>query len=371
MKRRQNLIDIPQVKSSAAGNWHAIFTAFVSSYDHKLFEKAGRKHGPCPLCGGTDRFQFFKDAQTSGGSNCRHCGAKPDGFDLVAKANDWTFIQTVREVSSLLTGDEVSTAKPIDWKKLRAEERKRDERQIQKDKFLKQLLNTVWSETFPADSPEAAPLRRYLSNRGLTVQRYPATIRFHPGLDSVNEDGEFEGTFPAMVAMVVDRDGVPVTLHRTYITDQGRKAPVQSAKKLMPYPSDRKASGGAIHLSGTGRVLNIAEGIETAFAVQEMVGGSIWATVNASMMRNLQVGEPVEAVWAWGDLDRSGDGQKSCRDLVDRLRTEGKQATAVLPNVSIPEGAKSVDWLDMFLNWYESAVIDKLRFVKSSQRKAA
>lgn len=371
MKHRQNLLDIPQVKALAIGNWHTIFTAFVSGYDHKLFERPGRKHGPCPICGGNDRFQFFKDAQQTGGSNCRHCGAKPDGFDLVAQANDWTFIQAAREISSLLSGDDVSTPKPVDWEKLKAEQRKRDQKQRTKDKFLKKLLNQVWGETFPADSPQAVPLRRYLANRGLTIQRYPATLRFHPGLDSVNEDGEYEGRFPAMVAMVVDKNGVPVTLHRTYITEDGRKAPVESAKKLMPYPSDRAVSGGAIHLSGTGRVLNVAEGIETAFAVQEMVGGSIWATVNSSMMRNLHVGEPVEAVWVWGDLDRSGDGQQSCRALVDRIREEDKQATAVLPNVAIPEGAKSVDWLDLYLDWYESVVIDKLRFIKSSQRKAA
>lgn len=368
---KKKYVDIPQTKALARGNWHTIFTAFVAAYDHRLFEKAGRKHGPCPLCGGNDRFQFFKDAKDTGGSVCRHCGAKPDGFDLVGQANDWDFIETARQIDALLNGEEVSAPKPVDWEKLRKQQEEATKRQKEKDEFFRSLLKKVWKESYRAEAPEAAPLRRYLANRGLDVHNYPRTLRFHPGLDSVNEDGEFEGTFPVMLALVVDKDGAPVTIHRTYLTEDGRKAPIESPKKLMPYPSDKSVSGGAIHLSGTGKVLNVAEGIETALAVQEMVGGSVWATVNASMMKNLQVGEPVEAVWSWGDLDRSGDGQAACKELVERLRKEGKQATACLPTMEIPAGAKSIDWLDVYLKWHDSSVIESLRFIKASQRAAA
>lgn len=203
------------------------------------------------------------------------------------------------------------------------------------------------------------------------MKEYPKTVRFHPGLKSYDEDGKFEGTFPAMVALVVDKNGDPITVHRTFITATGNKAPVQSAKKLMAYPSDRELSGGAIHLSGTGRVLNVAEGIETAFAVQQMVGGSIWATVNASMMRNLEVGEPVEALWVWSDLDRSGDGQSAASELVSRVREEGKRAVRELPPVPIPAGMKSVDWLDIYNDWYQGIAKDKGNLVRRMQLRVA
>lgn len=362
-------IDVMNVKLAAAGNWSLIFNALLPDFDERLIERAGRKHGPCPLCGGKDRFQFYKDAVETGGSNCRQCGPKPDGFEMVAQAHNCNFIDSVRKVQDVL-GGEVTVSKPETIRRHRPDPKKQ-EKQKRRDAWCRKMLKQVWRESLPAEAEEAFPLRAYLANRGLPIKQYPKTLRFHPGLKSFDEDKNYEGTFPAMVALVVDKSGDPITIHRTFITEIGSKAPVESAKKLMAYPSDRELSGGAIHLSGTGRVLNVAEGIETAFAVQMMVGGSIWATVNASMMRNLQVGEPVEALWVWSDLDRSGDGQTSATELVDRVRKEGKRAVRELPPVPIPAGEKSVDWLDIYNDWYQGIAKDKAKLVRRMQLKVA
>jgi len=102
-----------------------------------------------------------------------------------------------------------------------------------------------------------------------------------------------------------------------------------------------------------------------------MVGGSIWATVNASMMRNLEVGEPVEALWVWSDLDRSGDGQTAATELVDRVRAKGKRAVREMPPVPIPAGEKSVDWLDIYNDWYQGIAKEKSKMVRRMQLKVA
>jgi phage/plasmid primase-like uncharacterized protein len=362
-------VDVTSVKLAAAGNWSLIFNQLLPDFDERLLERAGRKHGPCPLCGGKDRFQFYKDAGETGGSVCRQCGPKPDGFEMVAQAHSCNFIDSVRKVQDVL-GGEVSVAKPASIRRHRPDPKKQ-EKQKRRDAWCRKMLKQVWRESLPAEADEAFPLRAYLANRGLPIKQYPKTLRFHRGLKSFDEDGNYEGTFPAMVALVVDKNGDPITIHRTFITGNGNKAPVESAKKLMAYPSDRELSGGAIHLSGTGRVLNVAEGIETAFAVQQMVGGSIWATVNASMMRNLEVGEPVEALWVWSDLDRSGDGQTAANELVDRVRNDGKRAVRELPPVPIPAGEKSVDWLDIYNDWYQGIAKDKGKLVRRMQLKVA
>jgi len=362
-------VDVNGVKLAAAGNWSMIFNQLLPDFDEQLIDRAGRKHGPCPLCSGNDRFQFYKDAHETGGSVCRQCGPKPDGFELVAQAHDCTFIESVRKVQDAL-GGEVTVTKPETIRRHRPDPKKL-EKQKRRDDWCRKMLKQVWRESVPAEATEAFPLRAYLANRGLPMKEYPKMLRFHPGLKSFDEDGKFEGTFPTMVALVVDKNGDPITIHRTFITGNGSKAPVQSAKKLMAYPSDRELSGGAIHLSGTGRVLNVAEGIETAFAVQQMVGGSIWATVNASMMRNLKVGEPVEAIWVWSDLDRSGDGQQAASQLVDRIRKDGKRAVRELPPIPIPAGEKSVDWLDIYNDYYQGVAKDKGNLVRRMQLKVA
>lgn len=367
--KKKDRVDVASVKMAAAGNWSMIFNQLLPDFDERLLDRAGRKHGPCPLCAGTDRFQFYKDAVETGGSNCRQCGPKPDGFEMVAQAHNCNFIDSVRKVQEVL-GGAVCVSKPESIRRYRPDPKKQ-EKQKRRDEWCRKMLKQVWRESLPAEAPEAFPLRAYLANRGLPMKEYPKTLRFHPGLESYDEDKKYEGTFPAMVALVVDKNGDPITIHRTFITGNGSKAPVQSEKKLMAYPSDRTLSGGAIHLSGTGRVLNVAEGIETAFAVQQLVGGSIWATVNSSMLRNLQVGEPVEAIWIWADLDRSGDGQASANQLVERCRKEGKQAIRELPPVPIPEGRKSVDWLDIYNDYYQGIAKDKGNLVRRMQLRVA
>jgi putative DNA primase/helicase len=47
------------------------------------------KHGPCPLCGGRDRFRF-DDKDGSGSYYCNRCGPGA-GVILVCKKNGWDF----------------------------------------------------------------------------------------------------------------------------------------------------------------------------------------------------------------------------------------------------------------------------------------
>ena len=59
-----------------------------------------------------------------------------------------------------------------------------------------------------------------------------------------------------MLALVTDDEGRIVTLHRTYLTPEGIKAPVEAPKKLYA----GGARGGLIRLGEPSDVLGIAEG---------------------------------------------------------------------------------------------------------------
>jgi len=144
-----------------------------------------------------------------------------------------------------------------------------------------------------------------------------------------------------------------VTIHRTYLTQDGKKAPVDSPKKLMSYPKDRKIIGGAIRLVDPGPVLAIAEGLETALAVLEGTGLPVWCAVNALLLENFVPPPGVERVVVFADKDRptdqhpSGHGQEAAKRLVQRLWEMGIKASAIVPAGSIPPGQKSLDWLDI------------------------
>ena len=147
------------------------------------------------------------------------------------------------------------------------------------------LIAHMLDQTVPIERGD--PVARYLAGRGLDLWPLPSCLRVHRGL-SYFDGGNKIGVFPAMIAPVISVDGSVVTLHRTYVTDEGRKAPVASPKKLMP--ANGPLSGAAIPLGRPkAGVVGIAEGIETALAVR---CASNIPTVAAYCASNL-------ASWCW------------------------------------------------------------------------
>lgn len=85
-----------QVRDAAQGNWKdLIFPAFAITVPAKK-----NQHGPCPICGGTDRFRC-DDKQGKGTFICNQCGAG-DGFALIEKARGLDYSSVLKEVGAVL-----------------------------------------------------------------------------------------------------------------------------------------------------------------------------------------------------------------------------------------------------------------------------
>ena len=147
---------------------------------------------------------------------------------------------------------------------------------------------------------------------------------------------------------------MPVTVHRTYLTADGRKAPVAEPKKLMGYPGHRLV-GGAIRLSAPGPVLGVAEGIETALAVHLRTGMPVWSAVSAGLLARLEPPAGTSLVVIWADRDRSGAGEAAALSLRERLLGRGIAVAVHLPPGPIPAGAKGIDWADVWCDHAERA----------------
>ena len=334
-------------KERAAGNWGEILGSKAPQL-RKALDAAGKRHSPCPSPNhpeSKDAFRVFKDYASTGGGVCNTCGTFRDGFAMLRWINGWSGKEVLEEVESYL-GNRIGRHAP----------RIPIGPVVNKDtalenESLRRSLNRVWLESVPIGADKAEPARRYLARRGLALNEFP-NLMFHPAL--VYHDGQkIVGRFPAMVAMVYDQAGKPVTIHRTYLTSDGQKADVESPKKLMSYPDDRKIMGGAIHLCKPGRVLAVAEGIETALAVWLGTGIPTWATVNAVMMENFVPPQGVEQLIIFADKDRpskvhpAGHGQEASKALVVKTWPRGIKAMAITPHGEIPDGEKSLDWLDV------------------------
>lgn len=354
-----------EVLRMARGNWGVILRALAPQLQAAL-DRAGR-HVPCPVHGGKDGFRVFKDVEYTGGSVCNTCGINSDGIATLMWVNGWSYTATLKAIADYLRVG-IRTARP-ERKLAKPEPQSSDE-----SERLRQSLNRVWNESISISDRDAEPARLYLARRGISVPP-PEVLRFHPSL-AYHDGDKVVGTFPAIIAMVSGVQGNPVTIHRTYLTTDGKKAPVESPKKLMSYPKNRKLVGGAIRLVDPGPVLAVAEGLETALAVMEGTGLPVWCAVNAYLLEHFEAPPEVRRVIVFADKDRptaqhpGGHGQEAARRLVQRLWANGIKASAIVPAGEIPSGQKSLDWLDI-LNRDGAQAFPSLQSIDARVRKAA
>ncbi|EQD41311.1 zinc-binding domain protein, partial [mine drainage metagenome] len=198
---------------------------------------------------------------------------------------------------------------------------------------------------------------------------YDNVLRFVPELQWIDMDtGEYD-VFPAIISRVQSSDGMTRAIHRTYLAKDGRgKAPVIEPKKMMARPKSVSLKTGAIRLGAAIRgVIAVAEGMETALAVRAFTGFACWSVVNSGLMRTFMPPEGVRGVHIFADLDVRGGGMEAAKALQDVLRAKGIQTRLDAPEGPVPDGAKSVDWLDVY-NQYGRAAIQR---VVSFQRARA
>ena len=328
------------VRAAARGRWVPLLEALCPELEPAL-SKPGR-HVGCPVHGGRDGFRLFRDVELSGGGVCNTCGASHDGFSLLQWLKGWSFPETLAAVDNALGG---SLPTRTDCRKAPAVYAK-----APSDGQTRDRLRRTWRESVDWRTPAAKPLRDYLAHRGLDARLLAdidRAIRFHHGLRYYDDEMKYVGTYPALLALVVDADGKPVTIHRIYLTSEGRKAPVEAPKKMMAIPSDRQVMGGAIRL-GTREgspVVDIAEGVETALAVRQATRLPVWSAVNAALLAGFKPPAGTRHVRVWCDLDRGGVGEEAATQLRNRLAADGITVEIRLPPEALL-GAKKADWLD-------------------------
>ena len=211
-------------------------------------------------------------------------------------------------------------------------------------------IERLWGIALPIrkDRTTAAPVLKYFESRGLKDARWTdESLRFVPNAIYRAEKGKKPERWPALVAAVRKADGRLVTLHRTYLTEEGKKAPVEEVKKLMALPEGETISGASIQLGKPLDRLCIAEGIETALSVQYATGLPCWCAVSANGMKTVEIPERVRTVLIFADKDKSETGGLAAEALRRRLAAEGRLAVVVQIPDAVPEGSKGLDWNDI------------------------
>ena len=63
---------------------------------------------------------------------------------------------------------------------------------------------------------------------------------------------------------------------------------------------------GAVRLGALGRIMGLAEGVETALSAMQMAGMTVWASLGASRLHNVELPPEVEEVHVFVDNDEPG-----------------------------------------------------------------
>jgi putative DNA primase/helicase len=179
----------------------------------------------------------------------------------------------------------------------------------------------IWNASLPAEGTLA---EIYLRSRGITLP-VPRNLRFHPSL----KHKPTETVWPAMVALIADRNGVPMAIHRTYLArDVKAKAEVEPNKMTLG-----PCKGAAVRLGDIvlGKPLAIAEGIETALSVAQACQLPVWAALSAENLKTVQLPKEATMVTVCADNDANGTGQRAAQALADRLIGEGRRVRVATP----------------------------------------
>ena len=321
---------IDEVKRRAHGRWTEILQSL--GVEERILM---RRNLPCPLCGGTDRFQYT-DKFGEGNYHCRHCGPG-GGFKLLQAALGLDFATALRQVEACVGA--VHGPLPAASSEPSAER-------------MKKLAQRIWGEARPVTAGDEVD--RYLVGRGLRLPVVPKVLRFHPALGYYEKDAAGKSTkvaeYPAMLACIQGPDGHAVTLHRTYLKDGG-KAPMSDPKKVL----SSGINGAAVRLFEATEQLAITEGIETALAVHLATGKPVWAALNAGNLEKLWLPATVTrvCVYADNDADAGYDGQAFAFALARRLKREEAGTNPRQIQVFLPK-QPGLDWADVWRSRMEN-----------------
>jgi hypothetical protein len=278
-------------------------------------EGSNERVGPCPECGGRDRFAINVAKNIW---NCRGCQRGGDVIDLIMHVDEVNFPTAVR---TLIGEGSVGRSS------------RRTRRDNTDPEAEAKAALAIWAEA----STDLGPLAiSYLTRpraeggRGLVIPAGLAgrVLRFHGRHWWRPDGGDKPVQAPAIIGLYRDiRTDAPRAIWRRALTPDGCA--------LGPPRFRGPKAGCAIKLTADEYVeqgLTVGEGVETVLAAMMRGFAPAWALGDAGSVERFPVLPGVEAVTICVDNDANAVGQKASATCFDRWRAAGREVWCLVPD---------------------------------------
>lgn len=293
---------VTQISAAARGKWPVILQML------RIDVPENGRHGPCPKCGGKDRFRL-DDLDGRGTWICSQCG-NGDGLDLVKLMTGYGVRKAAQEVAQVLN---IPDVQKLPVKPARQKAPKRD---------MNLTVAALMKESHTGESP-------YLTGKGFAGYPAPLTgsVQHISGKD-----------FPSGSLLL------PLTTNAGAVTGAQLIAPT-GEKSILPGSTMKGAFVALSPLPSEPPVqVVITEGYATALTVSQITAGCVVAAISAGNLPN--VAQALRARWPEvkiiiaGDNDFQDGGENPGRSFAERA------AKAVGGWMTLPPGEIKADWND-------------------------
>lgn len=271
------------------------------------------KHGPCPRCGGKDRFTFNHKKRGHGSFYCNGLPGGGDGFKLLEHVYGWKFAEARKRVIEVAGLSDASSPRSPVYTPVPTHIPDASRAALPPERVHRLRRNRCAIEN-------CEDAMTYLASRGLWPLPPGCTLKAHATVEYF-QDGRQVGRYPALVADVVDGAGELVTVHTTYLQG-GKKIEGYEPRKILSPMTGR--DGCAVRLMPATDVLGIAEGIETALSAAALDNVPVWAALNTSLLSRFEPPPGVTRLRLYADRDEAGlsAALKLLERLQGRIRVE-------------------------------------------------
>jgi phage/plasmid primase-like uncharacterized protein len=295
--------------------------------------------GPCPVCGGDDRFVI---TPSKGLWTCRGCNEGGNVIDLVIYLDKCDFLTAIETLTGKRPKRGESSQEILERMMRNERQRKEREKQEARERAESTAYALQWWNE--ADCIEGTPAETYLQSRhcdGMFPPDRDAVFRYHP--ECVFGPG---GRRPCLLVLLRNiTTNEPQAVHRIAIPTPGEKT-----ERMMLGPS----GGAAIKLwpqAAKGRLV-VGEGVETVLsaALRLTINGETlepaWSLVDAGGISSLPPLPGVDKLVILVDNDRPDEkGKRAGQDAAAKCAQEWSKANREV--IKLTPKIKGTDFNDL------------------------